>query len=181
MTVGPALAGVGILLLAGLGADPNYLRDILPGVLLFGLGLSATVAPLTATVLDAVPPGRVGLASGVNNAVARVAGLLAIAVVGALIAGQFGHTLEREVGELERTPTVEHVLDETRAAVFSRGSELEELTDVQRPVVEAAALEASADALKLSLFICGLLMFIGAATSFLGLPRQVGKPAGARE
>lgn len=181
MTLGPAAAGIGIALLAGLGADPDYLRDILPGVLLFGLGLSATVAPLTATVLDAVPPGRVGLASGVNNAVARVAGLLAIAVIGAVMAGQFSATLDREVSGLERTPAVERALDATRAAVFSHGSGMGKLADEQRSVVEAAATRASADALRLSLLICGFLMFVGAITSFLGLPRGLPEPSSAAE
>ena len=58
---------------------------MLPAILVFGLGLSATVAPLTATVLDSVEERHVGIASGVNNGVARVAGLLAIAVLGAVI------------------------------------------------------------------------------------------------
>jgi hypothetical protein len=81
MTVGPAVAGVGLALLARVGADASYVTDVLPAVLVFGLGLSATVAPLTATVLGAVPPQRVGVASAVNNDVARTAGLLAVAVL----------------------------------------------------------------------------------------------------
>ena len=72
------------------GPDAPYLTDVLPAVLVFGLGLSATVAPLTATVLDSVAERRVGIASGVNNGVSRVAGLLAIAVLGAVISAHFG-------------------------------------------------------------------------------------------
>ena len=79
MAAGPMLAGVGLLLLTRIDAHPDYLTTILPGVLVFALGLAATVAPLTATVLGSVEPGRSGLASGANNAVARIAGLLAIA------------------------------------------------------------------------------------------------------
>ena len=79
MTAGPIVGGLGLLLLLRVGADADYLTDVLPAILVFGLGLSATVAPLTATVLDSVDERHVGIASGVNNGVSRVAGLLAIA------------------------------------------------------------------------------------------------------
>jgi predicted MFS family arabinose efflux permease len=81
MTVGPIIAGIGLALLARIGADASYLSDVLPALLVFGLGLSATVAPLTATVLAAAPAHQVGVASAVNNDIARAAGLLAIAVL----------------------------------------------------------------------------------------------------
>ena len=89
MTVGPALAGVAVLLMSRLGADASYVVDVLPAATLFGLGLALTVAPLTSTVLAAAPDRHAGLASGVNNAVARVAGLLAVAVL-PLVAGLDG-------------------------------------------------------------------------------------------
>ncbi|HEU4600266.1 MAG TPA: DHA2 family efflux MFS transporter permease subunit [Solirubrobacterales bacterium] len=89
MTVGPIVAGLGLLLMLMIGADADYLTEVLPGVLVFGFGLAATVAPLTATVLDSVPEARVGIGSGVNNGVSRVAGLLAIAVLGAAISARF--------------------------------------------------------------------------------------------
>ena len=81
MTVGPALSAAGTLLLLRVDLDASYVRDVLPGVTLFGLGLAATVAPLTTTVLAAAPDRHAGLASGVNNAVARTAGLLAVAAL----------------------------------------------------------------------------------------------------
>ena len=90
MTAGPIVGGLGLLLMLRVGADADYLTDVFPAVLVFGLGLSATVAPLTATVLDSVEERRVGIASGVNNGVSRVAGLLAIAVLGAVISAHFG-------------------------------------------------------------------------------------------
>lgn len=81
MTVGPAVCAVGLLLLARVGVDASYLRTVLPGVLILGLGLSLTVAPLTATALGSAHERHAGVASGVNNAVARAAGLLAVAVL----------------------------------------------------------------------------------------------------
>ena len=98
MTAGPIVGGLGLLLMLRVGTDADYLADVLPAILVFGLGLSATVAPLTATVLDSVDERRVGIASGVNNGVSRVAGLLAIAVLGAVISAHFGSALDDELG-----------------------------------------------------------------------------------
>ncbi len=81
MTVGPLVAGTGMALLARLDAQSGYLTGVLPAVVVFALGLSATVAPLTATVLAAAPEHQVGVASAVNNDIARTAGLLAVAVL----------------------------------------------------------------------------------------------------
>ncbi|GAA4090755.1 MFS transporter [Actinomadura miaoliensis] len=81
MTVGLVVAAVGMLLVGRVGAHASYVRDVLPAVAVFGLGLSAVVAPLTATVLATVDSRHAGVASGVNNAVARTAGLLAVAAI----------------------------------------------------------------------------------------------------
>ncbi|HEX8958926.1 MAG TPA: DHA2 family efflux MFS transporter permease subunit, partial [Solirubrobacterales bacterium] len=89
MTLGPIVGGIGLLALLRVGPSADYAADVLPGILVFGLGLSATVAPLTATVLDSVDERHVGIASGVNNGVSRVAGLLSIAVLGAVISAHF--------------------------------------------------------------------------------------------
>ncbi len=89
MSLGPIVGGLGLILLLRVGSDPSYATEVLPAILVFGLGLSATVAPLTATVLDSVEERHVGIASGVNNGISRVAGLLAIAVLGAVISAKF--------------------------------------------------------------------------------------------
>jgi EmrB/QacA subfamily drug resistance transporter len=81
MTVGPVVAACGVLLLLRIGAHASYLTVVLPAVTVFGLGLSLIVAPLTTTVLAAAETRHAGVASGVNNAVARAAGLLAVAVL----------------------------------------------------------------------------------------------------
>src|SRR6185369_1044629 len=81
MTAGPLVVAAGLVLLSRVGADATYLVDVLPGVVLLGLGLSLTVAPLTSTALGSVEDRYAGVASGVNNAVARAAGLLSVAVL----------------------------------------------------------------------------------------------------
>ena len=93
MTVGPILAGLGLLWLAQIESGSEYVTDILPSILVFGFGLVATVAPLTATVLAAADQRHAGIASGVNNTVARTAGLLAVAALPGLAgigADEFG-------------------------------------------------------------------------------------------
>jgi EmrB/QacA subfamily drug resistance transporter len=81
MTVGPILAGLAVVLMTQFDDGTSYWTDVAPAAVLFGLGMSMTVAPLTSTVLAAAPDRHAGLASGVNNAVARVAGLLAVAAL----------------------------------------------------------------------------------------------------
>ena len=84
MTVGPLLSATGLLLMLRIGPGSAYATDVLPAVVVFGLGLSALVAPLTGAVLSAAPDDRAGIASGVNNAVARTSQLLAVAALPAL-------------------------------------------------------------------------------------------------
>jgi len=81
MTIGPIVAGAGLLLLTRVGADASYIGDVLPGMFVFSVGMSLTVAPLTATVLAAASEEHAGVASAVNNEVARVAGLVAVAAL----------------------------------------------------------------------------------------------------
>ena len=81
MTIGPLVSACGLLLLLRIGPDASWLADVLPAMIVFGAGMTLTVSPLTATVLDAAPDRFAGSASGVNNAVARAAGLLAVAII----------------------------------------------------------------------------------------------------
>jgi EmrB/QacA subfamily drug resistance transporter len=93
LTLGPVLAGIGLFVLSRVGAGSHWGTAVLPGAVVFGCGLALTVAPLTATVLAAVEDRHAGVASGVNNAVARAASLLAVAVLPSLagIGGSAGN------------------------------------------------------------------------------------------
>jgi EmrB/QacA subfamily drug resistance transporter len=94
MGLGPLVAASGFLLMTRIGSHLDYWTQLLPAVLIFGLGLSITVAPLTSAILGDVPAMQAGIASAVNNAVSRVASLLAVAAVGAVIAAQFNAQLK---------------------------------------------------------------------------------------
>jgi EmrB/QacA subfamily drug resistance transporter len=168
MTAGPIVAGLGLLAMLRIGADADYVTDVLPGVLVFGLGLAATVAPLTATVLDSVPERRVGIASGVNNGVSRVAGLLAIAILGAVISAHFGSQLDGELGDRPLRPAAERTLDDARAqplAVPDTGK----LPAAEAARVRAASVDASTSAFHLGLVIAAALMIVGGIASGFGI------------
>jgi EmrB/QacA subfamily drug resistance transporter len=92
--LGPALAGVGLILLAIMPRTAGYVGGPLAGMTVLAVGMTLAVGPLTAAVMGAVPEGHTGVASGINNAVARVAGLLAVAVLGVVLSAQFAHHAE---------------------------------------------------------------------------------------
>ncbi len=87
MTVGPLVMAGGVALLLTVRHDFDYWTQVLPSVMIFGIGLTLTVAPLTAAILGAIEPERSGIASAVNNAVARIAGLVAVAFLGVIVGG----------------------------------------------------------------------------------------------
>jgi EmrB/QacA subfamily drug resistance transporter len=173
MTAGPIVGGIGLLLLLRVGSNADYVTDVLPAILVFGLGLSATVAPLTATVLDSVEERHVGIASGVNNGVARVAGLLAIAILGAVISAYFGSALDSNLGNRPLGPRADRAVADAKAqplAVPKTGS----LPPGQATTVRVASADASTSAFHLGIGIAGILMIVGGAVSGFGIenPRR---------
>jgi EmrB/QacA subfamily drug resistance transporter len=120
MGVGPLVAAVGLALMLRLGADVNYVTELLPALLIFSVGLAATVAPLTATVLSDADEGNAGIASGINNATARIAGLLSIAAVGAIASAQFGRALDKSLAGRSLSPAAQTVIAQARRETLAR-------------------------------------------------------------
>jgi predicted MFS family arabinose efflux permease len=87
MALGPLIAAGGFLLMTTVGHPLNFWAQMLPGLVVFGFGLTMTVSPLTAAVLAAVDPAQSGIGSAINNAIARIAGLIAVALIGVIVGG----------------------------------------------------------------------------------------------
>jgi EmrB/QacA subfamily drug resistance transporter len=174
MCVGPIVGGIGLLLITRIDANANYLTDVLPGVIVFGLGLSATVAPLTATALNSVAENRVGVASGINNAVSRVAGVLAIAIFGALIAGKFGTTVDGQVGSSNLSPQADRAISKAKDNPLQQPS-TDRLPPAEAAEVESATVAGAEDGFHLAMMTAGTLMIVGGVIAGIGLrnpPRE---------
>jgi EmrB/QacA subfamily drug resistance transporter len=168
MSLGPIVAGIGYLLLLGVGADSDYLTEILPGLMVFALGLAATVAPLTATVLDSVEERHAGVASGINNGISRVAGLLAIAVIGAAISAQFSSALDDRVADAGLGGEAAQVAEDAKGkplALPDTGG----LPQAEAETVDAAAADASESAFRVGMVIAGVLMILGGVIAAIGI------------
>jgi EmrB/QacA subfamily drug resistance transporter len=166
---GPLTAALGLGLMMRIGAHLNYFTDLLPALLIFSIGLSATVAPLTATVLADADESNAGIASGINNAIARVAGLLAVAAIGAVVSAQFSSALDdRLAGQTLPGPAraaVEQARKETLARVDPATTGAE---------VAAAVQSASAHAFQVGIGISTTLVALGGLLGLAGIrnPRR---------
>jgi EmrB/QacA subfamily drug resistance transporter len=161
LTIGPSIVALAFLLFALPGIEGSYWITFFPAAVMLGIGMAITVPPLTTAVMSAVPRHQVGTASGINNAVARTAGLIAIAVFGVIVTTVFNRELS---SRLDAIPTL---APETRQAVDAQRIDLAaarppEGTRPETAVAIAEAIDAS--------FVTGfrVAMVIGAAMALLG-------------
>lgn len=166
---GSLVAGLGILLLLRVDAEASFLTVVLPSVAVHGLGVAMVVSPLTAGVLGAVDESRSGIASGVNNAVARIGSLLAIAVVGVAISAQFSANLDANLGaenlSSKARAAVEEASGQPLAAEPPSGLDPEE-----RELLAGAFEEAAVGAFRLGVGVAGALALAAAVLGAVGMP-----------
>jgi hypothetical protein len=159
LTVGPIVAAIGFALYARTGLGGSYWTTFFPAVVVLGLGMSMVVAPLTTTAMSAVDEQRAGVASGVNNAVARLAGLIAVAVFGIMLVRAFDARARPEIGRLDLSSAA-------RAAI---GHELQRLAGAEIPESIPAAPRAAVRRAIDEGFLSGFrLVMITAAVLALG-------------
>jgi EmrB/QacA subfamily drug resistance transporter len=172
MGIGPIVAGIGLLLLMRVNEEASFWSQVFPGIVVFAFGLASTVAPLTATVLGAVAEEHSGVASGVNNAIARIAGLLAIAVLGAAVAGAFATSIDDRLPP-PLSPAVQSAVAEAKDRSLTTAP-ADRLRGVERRRTHAALAESSTSAYRLGLGIAGVIVIIGGVVSLVGIanPRR---------
>lgn len=177
LVVGPLISAVGFALFARGGADPggSYVRDVLPAVLVLGLGMAITVAPLSTIVMGAVDSRHAGVASGINNAVSRAAGLLAVAIVGLLVAWTFDRGLTRRLDGLALPPAVRADVERQRdrlAGIEAPPAATEE----ERGQVARAVRESFVEGFRAQAWASGASALLAALAAFLlvrdGKPRE---------
>src|SRR6516165_5168646 len=150
MGAGPLVAGAGMLMLLSFGVRVHYLTEVLPGILVFSLGLSMTVAPLTAAILAGIDESEAGIGSAVNNAVARVAGLIATVAIGAIVAGQFGTSLDNALAGRPLTPRGQAAVTEAKQLTLGRPS-VSGLPRREAVAITVASGQSSLDAFRVGI------------------------------
>lgn len=134
LTIGPLVAALGFALFLRPGIGGSYWSTFFPAVVVLGVGMAISVAPLTTEVMESVPSQEAGVASGVNNAVSRIAGLLAVAVFGLILSAGFNRSLDRSLAQIELSPSLRQSVDMQRSKLA--GAQIGNLP-VQRAFDEA--------------------------------------------
>jgi EmrB/QacA subfamily drug resistance transporter len=170
LIVGPLIAALGFALFAVPAVGGSYWKTFFPAVIVLGFGMAVTVAPLTTVVMNSVSQDRVGAASGINNAVARVAGVLAIAVLGIVMVNAFGFRLNRDLAQLVPPGVLQQLrAQEIKLAGLPVPSDL-------NPTTKAAIHESIGDAFvfgfRIVMLICAALSLASAAVARLMIPKQ---------
>jgi EmrB/QacA subfamily drug resistance transporter len=169
LIIGPLVASLGFGLFAIVPAAHSYWSDLFPALLILGFGMAITVAPLTTVVMNSAPQDRLGAASGINNAVSRVAGVLAIAVLGIVMVGAFAHRLNRTVASLSLPASVTEEIRSSEIKLADLPIP-QELSPVTRSAIRKAVAEAFGFGFQVVMLICAALSIASSMAAWLLIP-----------
>jgi len=171
LVAGPLIAAAGFLLFAVPNVRADYWATFFPAFIVLGLGMAISVAPLTTVVMNSVEQEHAGTASGINNAVARVAGVLAIAVFGAVMVAAFSHTLRRSLAGLNLSADVIHELvsnvDRLGSLDAPSGTDQQAVTSIRSAVAKAFIF-----GFRLIMLLCTGLATASAMVAWQKIPSQ---------
>jgi EmrB/QacA subfamily drug resistance transporter len=159
LVAGPFIAAIGFALATIPGIGGSYFTTFFPSILLLGLGMSLAVAPLTTTVMSALPENVAGIASGINNAVSRLAGLLSVAVLGLVLVTSFNHALDRHLAPLNLSPQARALIDHQRPRLAA--------AQTPDPRVQQAIAESFVHGYRTVLWITVALALASSLSAFL--------------
>jgi len=171
LIIGPLIAALGFVLFAVPSVGGNYWKTFFPAIMVLGFGMAVTVAPLTTVVMNSVSQDRAGSASGINNAVARVAGVLAIAVLGIVMVSALSSRLNRSLTHFGLPANVvrEIQANEIKLAGSQAPAGLDPST---KNAVEKSIAEAFVFGFRTVMLICAGLSLISAAVGWLVIPKD---------
>ena len=166
LIVGPIIAAIGFALFIVPGVGADYWSKFFPATVVLGIGMAVSVAPLTTTVMNAVPRNRVGVASGINNAVSRAAGLLAIAVLGIVMLNVFNRSLDQRLSTVELPDAARRSLHDQRINLAAAALPTE-ISPAMRETLREAIDESFVEGFRKVMFVGAVLAAASAIASLL--------------
>ncbi len=166
MTVGPIIAAIGFALFAVPDIGGSYWATFFPAFVILGVGMAVSVAPLTTAVMNAVDVHHAGIASGINNAASRTAGLLAVAVLGIVILNSFNCSLDKSLDNLAVPAAIQQTVDEQRIKLAGIVVS-DEIDEELQTALEEAIANSFVDSFRLVMYIAAALALTSAFVGWL--------------
>jgi MFS family permease len=171
LVLGPVVVAVGFALFALPEVGGSYWKTFFPAMVVVGLGMAASVAPLTTTVMNSVSEEHAGTASGINNTVSRLAGVLSIAVLGIFMLASFSHQLSYRLSEIDVAPGIRHEIESQRVKLA--GIEIpQEVETVARRNIRRSIEESFVGGFRLVMLVASSLALLSGATAWLMIERN---------
>jgi len=175
LVVGPSIVAVALLMFARPGTGGSYWTTFFPAAVVLGIGMAVMVPSLTTAVMSALPQRQAGLASGVNNAVSRTAGLLAIAVFGILVASAFDRGLDDRLDDLDLAPEVRTTIDDRRSDLAALDVSDQSLDPAAAAAVGEAVDESFVAGFRLAMIVGAVMAVLSAVAAWVLIEGKAGK------